>query len=132
MIGQHANIMSYMKLSSILLLSLDRMFPREHLRLPTEPPLHTRMPDDVVTTREAAMLLGYTVQHTRRLLRTGVLAGIKAGRDWIIDRESVARRLARRANLRLPFHTSTDPKLNATRQKVNASVDNLPSSAPDS
>jgi len=43
----------------------------------------------LVTTGEAASLLGYTVQHTRLLIRRGELPAQKLGRDWIIARESV-------------------------------------------
>jgi excisionase family DNA binding protein len=43
-----------------------------------------------MTTSEASETLGYTIQHTRYLLREGHLHGGKIGRDWLILRESVA------------------------------------------
>lgn len=46
-----------------------------------------------MSTKEAAELLGYTMQHTRFLIREGTLPGLKFGRDWIIERASVARYL---------------------------------------
>lgn len=46
--------------------------------------------NEYVTTSEASETLGYTIQHTRRLLREGRLQGAKIGRDWLILRESVA------------------------------------------
>lgn len=53
-----------------------------------------------MSTGEAAQLLGYTVQHVRRLARNGELSGQKFGRDWMIHRQSadelLRRRLARR------------------------------------
>jgi excisionase family DNA binding protein len=42
-----------------------------------------------VDTKEAARLLGYTLQHTRLLIRTGQLKAIKFGRDWMIERKSI-------------------------------------------
>jgi excisionase family DNA binding protein len=38
----------------------------------------------LLTVGEVAKLLGYTVQHTRALIRTGKLKGKKLGRDWAI------------------------------------------------
>ena len=46
--------------------------------------------NDFMTTVEASQALGYTVQHTRLLVRQGHLRGAKIGRDWMIIRESVA------------------------------------------
>ncbi|MBI2873386.1 MAG: helix-turn-helix domain-containing protein [Chloroflexi bacterium] len=45
---------------------------------------------EYMTTSEASETLGYTIQHTRRLVREGRLQGAKMGRDWLILRESVA------------------------------------------
>ncbi len=49
------------------------------------------MNDTYMTTNEAAEQLGYTVQHTRLLIRQGKLKANKFGRDWMVIRESVAR-----------------------------------------
>jgi excisionase family DNA binding protein len=46
--------------------------------------------NEYMTTSEASESLGYTVQHTRLLVRQGRLRGAKMGRDWVVLRESVA------------------------------------------
>jgi excisionase family DNA binding protein len=46
--------------------------------------------NEYMTTSEASETLGYTIQHTRHLVREGRLRGAKIGRDWLILRESVA------------------------------------------
>lgn len=43
----------------------------------------------LMTTREAAEDLGYTIQHTRLLIRQGKIEASKFGRDWLVVRESV-------------------------------------------
>ena len=50
------------------------------------------MADDseYMTTPEASAQLGYTIQHTRVLIREGRLQGAKLGRDWLVLKESVA------------------------------------------
>ncbi|MBI3947562.1 MAG: helix-turn-helix domain-containing protein [Armatimonadetes bacterium] len=54
---------------------------------------------EYLTTKDAADTLGYTVQHTRLLIRQGRLAATKLGRDWLLPRESVAEyRVAQAAN----------------------------------
>jgi len=50
---------------------------------------------EYITTSEASQTLGYTIQHTRRLVREGRLHGSKIGRDWLILRESVAEYMTR-------------------------------------
>ena len=42
-----------------------------------------------IDTKEAAKILGYTLQHTRLLIRTGQLKAVKFGRDWMIERKSI-------------------------------------------
>ena len=44
---------------------------------------------EVMTTQEAAEDLGYTIQHTRLLIRRGQIEATKFGRDWLVVRESV-------------------------------------------
>ena len=44
---------------------------------------------DLVTLAEAAARTGYTVQHQRRLLRTGKIAGRRFGRTWATTLEAV-------------------------------------------
>jgi excisionase family DNA binding protein len=45
--------------------------------------------DNLLTTKEAATALGYTIQHTRLLIRQGQLPGTKIGRDWYVDKRSI-------------------------------------------
>lgn len=59
--------------------------------------------DDFSTSIEAAEILGYTVQHVRRLIREGKLPGKKLGRDWMVERAAVEKFMASRDNLRLPL-----------------------------
>ncbi len=49
----------------------------------------TGLSQEVMTTREAAEELGYTIQHTRLLIRQGHIEAAKFGRDWLVVRESV-------------------------------------------
>lgn len=42
-----------------------------------------------VTTREAAALTGYDPAYIRVLAKQGKVEGFKAGRDWLVSRESV-------------------------------------------
>jgi excisionase family DNA binding protein len=44
---------------------------------------------ELITTQEAAENLGYTIQHTRLLIRRGQIDATKFGRDWLVVRESV-------------------------------------------
>ena len=47
------------------------------------------IPQNYISSKEAANELGYTIQHTRFLIREGKLDAVKFGRDWMIVRESV-------------------------------------------
>jgi excisionase family DNA binding protein len=40
----------------------------------------------LLCTSDAAKELGYTLQHTRLLIRQGRLRAVKIGRDWVIER----------------------------------------------
>ena len=42
-----------------------------------------------MTTREAAELTGYDPAYIRVLAKQGKVEGFKAGRDWLVSRESV-------------------------------------------
>lgn len=42
-----------------------------------------------LSTKEAAAELGYTLQHTRLLIRQGLLDATKMGRDWWVFSDSV-------------------------------------------
>jgi len=52
---------------------------------------------ELITVRQAAVLLGNTVQHVRLLIRTGQLKATKVGRDWIVNRDAVVDLRAKRA-----------------------------------
>lgn len=47
------------------------------------------IPQNYISSKEAANELGYTIQHTRLLIREGKLDAVKFGRDWMVVRESV-------------------------------------------
>lgn len=57
--------------------------------------------NDFVKVAEAARVIGFSVQHTRLLLRQGELMGTKIGRDWIISQESLQSFLARRSTQKM-------------------------------
>ncbi|HAM34546.1 MAG TPA: hypothetical protein DCP85_01280 [Elusimicrobia bacterium] len=46
-------------------------------------------PNDYLTTAEASDVLGYTIQHTRWLIRQNRLHARKFGRDWVLNRVEV-------------------------------------------
>lgn len=45
---------------------------------------------NLVSTADAARKLGYTLQHTRLLIRQGRLPALKLGRDWVIQRGTLS------------------------------------------
>lgn len=47
------------------------------------------MERDYMTTSEAAEMLGVSDSRVRQLRIDGVLTGVKRGRDWLLDRQSV-------------------------------------------
>ena len=49
------------------------------------------MPDlnEFITTEEAAEKLKYHVEHVRRMMREGSIAGQKIGRTWLVRREAL-------------------------------------------
>ena len=49
-----------------------------------------------LTTIQASEKYGLTDSHFRRLLEHGTIEGFKAGRDWLIDIESLAHYMANR------------------------------------
>ena len=72
-------------------------------RFPREPSLAQAEMTEYITSADAARQLGYTVQHVRRLVRQGTLSGVKMGRDWVVQQNSVQELMARRENLPLPL-----------------------------
>ena len=49
-----------------------------------------------LTTAEAAALLSVSPARVRRMLKDGILAGRRFGRDWQVEKASVSARLAER------------------------------------
>jgi len=47
------------------------------------------MTTEWITTKEAAELTGYNLEYIRRMIRGGVIAAEKKGRDWWVDRASI-------------------------------------------
>jgi excisionase family DNA binding protein len=47
------------------------------------------MADELLTAGAASKVLGYTVQHTRLLIRKNRLPARKLGRDWVIERQAL-------------------------------------------
>ena len=49
------------------------------------------MPDlnEFITTEEAAEKLKYHVEHVRRMMREGSIAGQKIGRTWLVRRTAL-------------------------------------------
>ena len=46
-------------------------------------------PTEWITTTEAAVLTGYNLEYIRQMIRGGVIAAEKKGRDWWVDRASI-------------------------------------------
>lgn len=76
--------------------------------------------DDFMTVSEAAELLGYTLQHTRLLLRQGRLKGSKIGRDWMILREAVDEYSVRRVSIPLLPSSNSGRYLGFRQGRQNA------------
>lgn len=49
------------------------------------------MKDEIISTQQAAAILGVAPESVARLVRQGVIDGFKLGRDWAIYRTSVER-----------------------------------------
>lgn len=45
----------------------------------------------LLTTVETAKRLGYTIQHTRLLIRHNKLSAQKVGRDWLIEHTALSK-----------------------------------------
>ncbi len=45
--------------------------------------------DELLTVTVASQALGFTVQHTRFLIRNNKLPAKKLGRDWVIERRAI-------------------------------------------
>ena len=47
------------------------------------------MCDNLISSSEAASILGITIQAVGGLLRRGTIEGQKIGRDWVVSKKSV-------------------------------------------
>ena len=54
------------------------------------------MLEEHLTTIQASEMYGLTDSHFRRLLEHGTIQGFKAGRDWLMNKESLAHYMANR------------------------------------
>jgi excisionase family DNA binding protein len=45
--------------------------------------------NNCITVKDAAFLSGYNTQYLRRMLRSGVLRGVKIGQMWIVDKAAL-------------------------------------------
>jgi len=59
------------------------------------------MPDlnEFISTEEAAERLKYHVEHVRRMMREGSIAGLKIGRTWLVKREALDSYMKRTAKM---------------------------------
>lgn len=51
----------------------------------------------MITTSEAAVRMGMSARHVRRLVESGCIKGQRIGRDWLIDPGSLNHYMRRRA-----------------------------------
>ncbi|MCI0659985.1 MAG: helix-turn-helix domain-containing protein [Acidobacteria bacterium] len=63
----------------------------------------------LLTTTQAAKLLGVTPRHVRNLIKSGLLEGKLVARDWLIEAESIAN-ARRRKTKRGPAVRQEKPK----------------------
>lgn len=63
---------------------------RSRVRVPIRP-LCMVLDPKLITTQEAAEITGYDASYIRRILRKGYIVGIKRGRDWLVNRDSILR-----------------------------------------
>lgn len=61
-----------------------------------------------LTTYETAAILGYHVNHIRRLIKQGVISASKIGQMWFIERAEVERIRRMQTDGRLPMGTVKD------------------------
>jgi excisionase family DNA binding protein len=47
------------------------------------------MPDEWLTTTQAAQLIGYHPEYVRQLVKAGKIEAQKIGRDWLIQRSKL-------------------------------------------
>ena len=52
------------------------------------------MTENLIDTKEASLLSGFTESYMRKLVQRGIVKGRKVRRDWLINRESLEQFLA--------------------------------------
>ena len=52
------------------------------------------MAENLIDTKEASLLSGFTESYMRKLVQRGIVKGRKVRRDWLINRESLEQFLA--------------------------------------
>ena len=77
----------------------------------------TKVPDipdleEFMTTKEASEKLGLHVKTIPRMVRDGVLEGVRFGRDWLVSRKSVAEYMKKTAGM-----SKRDPRRKANPKK---------------
>ena len=73
-------------------------------------------PTEWITTKEAAELIEYDVSHVRRLVRDGLVKGIKRGRDWFLSKADV---LAYAEEMKRLGPAKHDPWRSGARQGIS-------------
>lgn len=63
-----------------------------------------------LTTAEAAALLSVSPARVRRMLKDGILAGRRFGRDWQVEEVSVSARIAEREKKKKTPSPEPQPK----------------------
>jgi excisionase family DNA binding protein len=56
-------------------------------------------PNEFISTEEAAEKLKYHVEHVRRMMREGSIAGLKIGRTWLVKRVALDGYMKRTAKM---------------------------------
>ena len=54
--------------------------------------------NNCITVKDAAFQSGYNIQYLRRILRSGVLSGVKIGQMWLIEMDALEAYLKRVEN----------------------------------
>jgi len=73
------------------------------------------MESNLMTVAQVASILGYSVQHTRLLIRRRKLHALKLGRDWAISRDDLTQYM--------DSHQHNQISIKSGRKKPNRSLD---------
>lgn len=72
---------------------LQKLFRIRH-NTPNAATEELSMAEDLIDTKQASLLSGFTESYMRKLVQRGILKGRKVRRDWLINRESLEQFLA--------------------------------------